>query len=212
MEQSVCFPEWATFSATLPLNSAAIYTRWGRTKCPKTAKQVYMGFMAGPVYTSAGGGVNFQCLPSDPEYDARAPTATYAAFTSVWVDPRSANAFSNNVGSKSLPCSVCEAPQRTSKIMIPAKTRCPTSDWTLEYNGFIMSSADRYNDRSPITDKHFRSTYECVDMDAEPHKTVQKHSYTAAVIYTVKVDCTQFVKNCPPYQDGKALSCVVCSK
>ena len=28
--------------------------------------------------------------------------------------------------------------------MMPAKTRCPTSDWVLEYSGFLMSSPTQY--------------------------------------------------------------------
>lgn len=168
--------------------------------------------MAGPDFTSVGGGANYQCLPSDPEYKTRAPDAPHAAFTSVWFHNTVENTFSNSVSWKSLPCTVCEVPQRSSKIMIPAKTRCPSSDWTLEYNGFIMTAADRFSDTEPIKDKHYKGTYECIDEDAEGAPFKSPGSFIGTPIYTVKVDCNQFYQNCPPYKSGKALSCVVCSK
>ena len=47
------------------------YTRWGKSSCPNITgtELVYTG-RAGGSHTTAdkGGGVNFQCMPLDPEY------------------------------------------------------------------------------------------------------------------------------------------------
>ena len=41
------------------------------------------------------------------------------------------------------PCAVCLIPTRSTTIMIPAKSVCP-SNWTREYYGFLMSEHDGY--------------------------------------------------------------------
>ena len=37
--------------------------------------------------------------------------------------------------------------------MIPAKTRCPSSEWTLEYKWFVMTAADHFAPDDPIEDR-----------------------------------------------------------
>ena len=108
--------------------------------------------MAGPDHRAAEGGAIYQCMPSDPEYDARAPDAIHAAFTSVWYHGSVGNTFSKSLSWQSVPCSVCEVNQGVTKLMIPAKTRCPSSEWTLEYKGFVMTAADQHTPDDPIED------------------------------------------------------------
>ena len=99
-------------------------------------------------------------MPSDPEYDARAPDAIHAAFTSVWYHGSVGNTFSKSLSWQSVPCSVCEVNQGVTKLMILPKTRRPTSDWTLEYKGFLMTAADQYTPDDPVEDRFFKGTYE----------------------------------------------------
>ena len=47
--------------------------------------------------------------------------------------------------------------------MIPAKIRCPNSDWVIEYKGFLMSAAEHKRDQGFYTDMHVRTSYVCVD-------------------------------------------------
>lgn len=168
--------------------------------------------MAGPDYRAAGGGANYQCLPSDPEYITDPPNVPHAAFTSVWYHSSVGNTFTKPLSWQSVPCSVCEVKQGVTKIMIPAKTSCPTGNWTLQYKGFVMTAADQHSLNDPVKDKWFKGTYECIDELAEgaPFKPVG--TFEGAPIYTVKADCDKFYQHCPPYQSGKAISCVVCSK
>ena len=50
------------------------------------------------------------------------------------------------------------AVERANKIMITAKVTCPPT-WTREYYGYLMSEL--------TANDHFRTSYECVDVDAE---------------------------------------------
>ena len=58
-----------------PASGGATYTRWGRTSCPTTAgtSLVYSGRAGKSHFTHSGGGVNYQCLPNNPEYGRYAP-------------------------------------------------------------------------------------------------------------------------------------------
>ena len=64
-----------------------------------------------------------------------------------------------------LPCAVCEAKQRVSKFMFPAATKCPSNDWTLECEGFLVSDFNIGTDESihKRGNRHSRSTYGCMD-------------------------------------------------
>ena len=57
------------------VSGGATYTRWERTQCPnKTGTSlVYNGRAAMSFYNHTGGGVNYQCLPNNPEYGGYAP-------------------------------------------------------------------------------------------------------------------------------------------
>lgn len=169
---------------------------------------VYKGQMTGPSYLSVGGGPNWQCLPVDPEYS---PTARIASFSSL----RAAHYRLGSTWNHRIPCTVCEAGRRVSQLMIPAKTRCPSSEWTLEYKGYLASTAE-YESNSENFQKnyYYRGSYVCID-EKEESLTGNSHGRDGAQIYHVNAACgsaSGALDNCPPYQANKALSCVVCSK
>ena len=210
------FAEWVKLSNQIPTVSGTTYTRWGRTSCGSQSKLIYRGQMTGPDYRSAGGGSNYQCLPDDPEYDGRAPSSVpHSKLRSVFYQI----GFSEQMLGKSLhmhraPCVVCETEQRSTKLMIPAKTRCPNNDWVLEYKGYIMSSAEHHGDDRYVSTEYYRGQYICVDENSES-VTSKSGSWDGAIIYPVTVSCSGdgALSNCPPYlSDGRALSCVVCTK
>ena len=83
--------------------------------------------------------------------------------------------------------------------MIPAKVHCP-ANWTVEYTGYLMSE----------NNVHYRSTYECVDKDPESVPGLNaEHSDYSALLHVEPV-CSGF--SCGPYDAGKELTCVVCSR
>ena len=93
------------------------------------------------------------------------------------------------------PCAVCYIPTKHTVIMIPAKTTCP-SGWTREYYGYLMSE----NIIFP------RTMYECVDRSIESVPGSQGHHDGGHV----EVHCSGMA--CPPYDNEKELTCVVCSR
>ena len=100
-----------------------------------------------------------------------------------------------------VPCAVCYASTRVAAMMIPAKTRCP-STWTLEYSGYLMSAARFWSD-------HRRTMYECVDKDPDSVPG-GANSTDGALLYTVEASCNGMA--CPPYDPQKELTCAVCTK
>ena len=209
--------EWKKLSASLPVYSGSNYIRWGRKSCPPTSKLIYHGEMAGPDYNSAGGGTNYQCLPSDPEYDPKAPAnQLYSFLRGVRYELYAANTnlFPSKLQGHRAPCAVCETEKRVNQIMIPAKTRCPTDDWNLDYKGFLMSSAETNGDGSLIS-HHHRGMYVCMDAQAESATGKVMANHHGERLYPVAARCSGdgALTNCPPYlTDRRALSCVVCSK
>ena len=201
------FLEWTQLSSKLPIYSGTTYTRWGRSSCPSSSSLIYKGQMTGKTQYSAGGGSGYQCLPDDPEYNASAPTAYYSSLRGTayrWL-------FKND---HRVPCAVCETQQRLTQLMIPAKTNCPSSDWTLEYQGYLVSQAEHDKDKlSFLTDSHFSSGYVCIDGNPTLLTSTTYPNFGSS-IYVVSAECTGWgaLHNCPPYKENVALSCVVCSK
>ena len=220
MRRSLCpfhLSEWTKLSSSLPTYSGATFTRWGRKSCPSTSKLVYHGQMAGHDYRSAGGGVNFQCLPSDPQYLPQVPAnVPYSSLRRVSYDIHFASKMFSGVdlNQHQVPCAVCETNQRVTTLSIPAMTRCPTSEWTLEYQGYLVSAAEHFDSNTFVKDVYHSTTYECIDVKAESLTGKQQINFSGMSVFPVRAQCLYpgAVNGCPPYQTGKALSCVVCSK
>ena len=177
----------------------ATYIRWGRDDCPSTAQLVYNGMAGGSFYDHSGSGNNYLCLPYNPQYLSYRNGANggraYVYGAEYQVEDTSAfpGMHDHNV-----PCAVCHTPTRGAKIVIPARTSCPSS-WTREYYGYLM--AERYN--------HARSPpFECVDVSAESLAGTAANT-NGALFYFTESRCRGI---CPPYVDGKELTCAVCTK
>ena len=97
------------------------------------------------------------------------------------------------------PCAVCYVSTRLAQVMIPGTYQCPAG-WTVEYSGWLMS-------------KHYthkgRTTYTCVDKDPEVIPGQQRGT-DGALFYHTETTCDALP--CPPYDERKELSCVVCTK
>ena len=96
-----------------------------------------LGLTGGAFYGHTGGGVNYQCLPEDPEFNS------YSGNIWNWVGSRingaeyqsySYGVFPNNAYNQNVPCARCYTNNRSAVMMIPAKRTCP-SNWTKEYEG-----------------------------------------------------------------------------
>ena len=180
------------------------YTRWGKTTCPTStgAELVYSGRVGGTSHNIEGGSAEKLCLPDDPDYipetagvTARFPSVIYGAEYEFFVGPL-ANATEHNA-----PCAICFVPTRASVIMIPAKTVCPSS-WTREYYGYLTTNFD-----GPV---HRRSSYTCLDNSPEGVPGTGISTIATAFFYYTITTCDGL--SCPPYENNRILSCVVCTK
>ena len=159
----------------------------------------YIKGYTGKRHYNHGGGVNYQCLPRNPDFSpfasAKAESGSFIYGTEYEV--HRSPLMPSSKQDHDVPCAVCEV-TRSQTLMIPAKTSCP-SGWTSEYTGFLM--AGQYS--------HKGSTFECVDRNMD---TLQGGSTdrNGALFYVVEARCGSLP--CPPYKEFFELSCVVCSK
>ena len=176
------------------------YVRWGHTNCAAGAETVYSGRVGGSFYNHRGGGSNYQCLTLEPENEDFGPGIA----TGSYMYGSEYKIFKNNpsdyqgLHNHDVPCAVCYVSTRSAKIMIPGTYKCPSS-WNEEFHGFLMSA--HYS--------HHRATFECVDADAK--KALAGHANAnGALFYFVEPRCGSLP--CPPYEQEKELSCVVCTR
>ena len=94
-------------------------------------------------------------------------------------------------------CAVCLVTDKEVSLMIPARGSCP-SGWTREYYGYLMSEHIH----------HKRTEYVCVDSAMEPAPGSQNH-LNSGHLYHVEGHCDGVP--CPPYNNYKELSYVVCT-
>ena len=99
--------------------------------------------------------------------------------------------------SHNVPCAVCYVATRSVVVMILAKTQCP-ANWTV---GYLMSEHQ---------DHYGRTTYECIDENRESIPGLNAGSSPRAFFERVEPKCNGF--SCPPYDEEKELTCVVCSR
>ena len=183
------------------------YIRWGKSECPEIAwtKLVYAGQAAGSDGEATGGGVQYLCLPNDPENEAGLTTLdgvqgmrNYikgAEYQTSHNDPEFPH-FSS-LHDQDVPCAVCFAERRTGHLMIPGRTTC-YGEWVEEYHGFLMSALHH----------HQRTGFACVDHEAEgiPDSSA---NLNGALFFLNEYSCGSL--KCPPYETGKEVHCVVCT-
>ena len=181
----------------------ATYIRWGRTICPdiEGTELLYSGRAAGADHNQRGSGSNHLCLTDEPEFlevtagnqDLR--SFLYGTEYEALDTPPAFSAIHNH----NVPCVACYTSVRGGKIIVPGTIVCPSS-WTREYYGYIM--ANYYG--------HHRSTFECVDADAESIPGSAADTNGALLYFTELRGCAGI--NCPPYTSGNELTCAVCTK
>ena len=153
--------------------------------------------MGGSYYLHTGGASNYLCLPLNPIFDKI--TSGAQGYSPIYGTEYEVNMFSKNINQHDAPCAVCHTESRGSHVMIPARNVCP-SGWTMEYKGYLMSAQQGHSGRTQFV---------CVDGNAEG-TTGSQNSQNGALLYFVESSCGSLP--CPPYADGKELTCVVCTK
>ena len=186
------------------------YIQWGKTTCPNiTGTQlVYSGKAGGTFWSVQGGGAEKLCLPQQPEYLPNMANIAQAIPSSPHVhgaEYSNSNTFQHNV-----PCAVCYATARSSTLMFPAQIQCPPT-WTREYYGYLSSERSNEPVNRPRLSAHFRSSFNCVDVNPEVIENSDANGEGALFYYALSA-CNSNGLSCPPYENGRILSCVVCTK
>ena len=191
--------ETGAVGAAGPKSGGVVYTHWGRKSCPNDtgAQLVYEGITGGSYYDQSGGGANYVCLPKVPQYmSTHVPSAySYMAGTEY----QNVNGIFPGKQSHNAPCAVCYSSTKTVKLMIPARSTCPSS-WTIEYKGYLMTEYYNYKGNA---------VYECVDENPESIPGSSAGTGGALFYFTLST-CSGLP--CPPYVNNRVITCVVCTK
>ncbi|XP_019632052.1 PREDICTED: uncharacterized protein LOC109475730 [Branchiostoma belcheri] len=184
----------------------SVYVRWGRKTCPTNhgTELIYSGVAGGSAHDQPGGGTNYQCLPTDPQWGryqdgvqggkAFMYGAEYQLNTNI---PFGSTSLHDN----DVPCAVCYVPTRGSKLMIPARNTC-YSGWTREYHGYLMAEHHSHAGSKE---------YVCVDEQPEVMPGGQAN-HNGALFYPVEARCGSLPCSHDHYVEGRELTCVVCTK
>ncbi|XP_045215042.2 short-chain collagen C4-like [Mercenaria mercenaria] len=179
----------------------AVFTRWGRTRCPNTSTTLYSGYTAGSPYDDYGGTSSVLCLPANPRYGKFKSGYSQSFLHGAEYDSSNQALeaiFGKTIQNNDMPCAVCEVTGRSTSVMFPALQQC-FDGWTLEYTGYLMSSH--------VGQKKSIETI-CVDNDPETLIGESQNS-NGARFYFVEAD-GQLPE--PPYFREAELTCAICSK
>ena len=185
--------------------SGSTYIRWGRNNCSGNGTElVYSGYAAGSDLHDTGAAANYLCLSPDPlwghyndahDSDSKVMGVEYA-FSGH--SHTSAAFFHKHLFGEDAPCSLCRSP-RSTVIMIPGRNQC-YKGWTLEYKGYLVAG---YFGHVAATE------YVCLDDNPDVIPGGHTSQY-GKLFYMVEGRCGSLT--CPPYVDGREMTCVVCSK
>ena len=102
------------------------------------------GFAAGSYWSNTGGGVNYQCLHTEPEYNTYYSSSGYfSVISGAEYESFSYGIFPSTTHNQNIPCARCYT-QRSAVVMIPSRRSCPTG-WSKEYEGkYIINDVFNY--------------------------------------------------------------------
>ncbi|PIK59222.1 hypothetical protein BSL78_03861 [Apostichopus japonicus] len=134
------------------------------------------GYAGGSAYNVEGGGVNYLCLPRDPQYSNTNPQTSssrgrvYGSEYEIVSFPPFSGKDDGDVA-----CAVCSVTGRSAVLMQPARSTCP-HNWQREYHGFLMAAAHLY----------YRSEWVCVDRSATLTSSSSTSNSDGALFYPVE--------------------------
>ncbi|XP_045204631.2 short-chain collagen C4-like isoform X3 [Mercenaria mercenaria] len=183
----------------LSTGSGSVYVRSGRNLCPEHATAIYNGYIAGNKYDKSGSGSDSVCLPSDPVWSnySDGDDRNRGFIYGTEFDEEGTNIFGYSVFQQDIPCAVCRT-KKSALVMIPARAICYPG-WKEEYSGYLMSAYHTH----PGSHNHI-----CVDSDPE-FVARGSNNDNQHILYLMEAQCGSLP--CPPYVQGRELTCVVCS-
>ncbi|KAL8595360.1 hypothetical protein ACOMHN_020113 [Nucella lapillus] len=172
------------------------FIHWGSSTCAGSSELVYSGVVGGSWYDHEGGATKAVCLSMTPMLqDWPAHLAVSAGLYGG--EYQTYDSHHQDGGAV---CAVCR-PLQSTTVMVPGTNLCSSSGWTLQYSGYLMVSR---------ADHHSASQYVCVDARVESATGSQPANDDGYLFHYTMTHCGRLP--CPPYQDGKRVTCAVCSK
>ncbi|XP_063446719.1 uncharacterized protein LOC134726248 [Mytilus trossulus] len=161
------------------------------------------GFVGGSSY-SGSGPTNNLCVPNEPQwgiYDNKVNDSPFigAALFDHWDIDIKNTLFDKKYSYYAIQCAVCDLTQASSTVMIPGRKTC-YDNWRMEYTGYLMASHPSHTDLE----------YICVDGNPDHIKKIPSWS-NKSLLLSVYSKCNGATP-CPPYVEGREMTCVVCSK
>ena len=175
--------------------------------CGKQCNCPLLGIIGSASSGATGGGVEFLCLPKNPEWRSTSTSPSYVSWIGSVSYQVSGYIFSSSADNKRAPCAKCYTNSRPAVMMIPGRKSCP-SYWTEEYDGYLMASQESLNHPSRYICVGSLSTY-------YSYSSSSYYQYSGYLTF-VKADCSGYatLDECSSgeYQHGRVLTCVVCSR
>ncbi|XP_062504059.1 uncharacterized protein LOC134180890 [Corticium candelabrum] len=159
------------------------------------------GIAAGSYYNNYEGGANTQCLPLDPVwgyYKDDLLGASYIYGLEYQLGQGIQPFINKGLHDYDVLCAVCYDATKNTQFMLPAKNICPTGR-SRAYYRYLMTG--HYGHRGS-------NIYVCFDHNAEP--TGSSSEQNGNLFYLVEAVCGSLP--CPPYVNGRELTCAVCTK
>lgn len=154
------------------------------------------GFAGGLYYAHTGAAAEYLYLSPNPVFTTLPVVVRYAFMYGAEYD---SNAFGHDNGDD-IPCAVCHSRSATSSIMIPGTNSC--------VSGGGLSIKVTWQ-QAPITSQWPQSIYVWTRR-RKLLLMVTPDNINGKLVQPVKAVCGAL--ECPPYHDGKILTCAVCTK
>ena len=192
------------------LSKVSVLLYYTCTHChPEHFYPIFTGIVGNANHATTGGGVEFLCLPLNPEWlKYNVTTNRYSYMQATHYSTGDFGIFPNNYAGERTVCAQCYTELRSAILMIPARITCP-AEWQREYYGYLMAS--QYINDHP-------SSYVCVDNTPEfwPHSSPL---YGAGLAFVI-ADCdgqdgkSATLDECDSgeYVHNRQITCVVCSR
>lgn len=155
----------------------------------------WSGQIGGSAYSQTGNGANPLCMVHEVLWGTYQPNKNMAE---IWGAEYQDDFWGPGTLDQDVPCAVCSPKQGTSVLMIPGRNRC-VSGWTEQYHGYLSAN---------LVGNPQATTYVCVDENVEL-MDAGANDVNGFLMYGVRGHCGSL--KCPPYIEGKPITCVVCS-
>ncbi|XP_061169515.1 uncharacterized protein LOC133178858 [Saccostrea echinata] len=177
-------------------SGGAIFVHWGKPRCPdNTSLLVYSGYLGGSEFNTKGSAVTNVCLSPDPIFGN---WSLMGDVNQMYGSELDTDVAGPGTGTQDNTCAVCKSKIHSTVVMIPGRNECYPG-WKKQYGGYLMSGPIGYSPK------------EIICLNEHPEFVVGGgDNDNGNLLFAIKAVCGSL--ECPPYVNGKLLTCVVCTQ